>query len=94
MGRRTISRPIPGYGNPDILSYYVFYEDKSPVGLCGGAAKSQGDQTMISMTGVNFADKAKYEILQLRQENEFLRKEVAGMEKKLNKMFKERYYYL
>ena len=91
MGRKTISRPIPGYPHNHLLSYYVFYEDKSPVGLACGP-RTAGDQVMTYMTGVTFADKAKYEILQLSQENEFLKKEVKCLENKMYKMFRERYY--
>ena len=87
MGRKMMSRPIPGVPDNDLLSNYVFYEDKSPVGLVGGAAHTYAGQPMRHMTGVTFADRAKYEILQLRSEIEFLQKDNEKWEEKYRKLF-------
>lgn len=66
---KQISRPIPNQPHNDILSYYVYYKDK-PKGTClGGTLYTFGGQFLNHMTGVNFAEKAKKEILELRSEN-------------------------
>jgi hypothetical protein len=48
-------------------------------------------QTLPFMAGVTFADKAKQEILDLRAENEFLRKEVDLYHQFKMNVVKERY---
>lgn len=89
--QKQISRPIPNHKRDDILSYYVYYKD-SPPGTClGGTLHTFGGQFLNHMTGVNFAEKAKKEILELRSENEFLKTEVEALQDKLSKMIVEKY---
>ena len=76
MSKQKISKPILNAKANDILSYYVYYKD-SPPGCClGGTMHTFGGQFLNHMTGVKFANKAKEEILYLRSENEFLKREV------------------
>ena len=88
---KQISRPIPNQPHNDILSYYVYYKDK-PKGCClGGTLHTFGGQFLNHMTGVKFAEKAKVEILNLRSENEFLKKEVDMLQNRLSEFIREKY---
>jgi hypothetical protein len=89
--RRIISRPIPNSATNDLLSYYVFYKDKPTVGCLGGTPTTLGNQKLQYMSGVVFADKAKYEILQLRSQNDFLEKENQALQDRLVEYFKKEY---
>ena len=88
---KQISRPIPGQSHNDILSYYVYYKDQ-PKGIClGGTLHTFGGQFLNHMTGVNFAEKAKLEILKLRSDNEFLAKEVDLLNDRLSVLIRDKY---
>lgn len=89
--QKQISRPIPNQPHNDILSYYVYYKDQ-PKGCClGGTLHTFGGQFLSHMTGVNFAEKAKREILELRADNEFLKKEVSLLQDRLSVFIREKY---
>ena len=86
---KQISRPIPSANRNDILSYYVYYKDQ-PKGIClGGTLHTLGGQFLNHMTGVNFAEKAKKEILELWSENEYLRAEVDALQARVCEFIKE-----
>ena len=88
---KQISRPVPNSKKNDILSYYVYYKDKPKGTMLGGTLHTLGGQFLNHMTGVNFAEKAKREILELRSENDFLRKEVELLQDRVCDFIKDKY---